>query len=152
MTITTDRPAAFHAALSASPAATLPREQITIHTFAKDEHGYFLVPPSIHLRAARARGWVFAIRVASVLGHHQDAWSAAMTALYGTTGLHATWCDAAGLPTPEALEKLPGLRFAMEDAARRWDRYVEQVERRERTESGPYARWWAAAGLQWQAS
>ena len=144
MTITTDRPAAFHAALAASPAATLPREQITLQAF--DERRHYLAPPSIHLRAAHLRGWTFAIRTASVLAHYQDAWSAAMTALYGTAGLHQSWCDAEGKPTAEALEKLPGLRIAMEAAAQRWDVCVDAIERNERAKGSPYARWWAALG------
>lgn len=138
---------AVRAAIAASPAATLALDAIGIESFPKDARGYYLVPPSIHLRAARLRGWPFAIRTASALIHYRNEWAAAMTAVYGTTGLHQTWADAEGHPTAEALKKLPGLREAMEDAAQRWETYVDAAERRERTEGGsPYVRWWAQNG------
>lgn len=147
MSTTTEHSSAVQAAIAASPASTLAREAIDINAFAKDAHGYYLVPPSIHLRAARLRGWPFAIRTASALIHYRSEWAAAMTAVYGTTGLHPSWADADGHPSAEALEKLPGLREAMEDAAQRWETYVDAAERRERTEGGgPYVRWWALNG------
>lgn len=43
-------------------------------------------------------------------------WAAAMTEAYGPCGLHADWTNADGSPSAEALEKLPGLAFQLEEA------------------------------------
>ena len=125
-----------------SPAATLPLEEIDLDSFAKDAHGYYLVPPSMHMRAAAKRGWRFAIRTASALVHYGEEWAAAMAAYYGPVGLHESYCNADDTPTAETIAKFPRVREAMERGAARWDSYLNHVERMERARD--YSGWWAA--------
>jgi hypothetical protein len=46
-------------------------------------------------------------------------WAAALTMVYGPTGMHKDWQDADGRPSAEALAKCPRVSQAMTDAAER---------------------------------
>ncbi len=46
-------------------------------------------------------------------------WELAMTAVYGPTGIHDSWCDERGRPTAEAMAKLSDVRHAVEGSRER---------------------------------
>lgn len=88
-------------------------------------------------RKARAQGWRSAIRMCGILGWSAE-WAAAMTAHFGPTGLHPSWCDANGCPTPETLAECPGVRERMAEAEERWEHLIAWRERDRRATRWEY--------------
>lgn len=61
-----------------------------------------------------------------------DIWAAAMTAHYGPTGIHESWCNPDGTPSEKCLAECPDVAPRMEEAKRNvlgligWYRRVEK--------------------------
>lgn len=72
----------------------------------------------IELKAAYEATGPSALIEAGSSGHAWASrlWSAAMTEKYGPTSLHASWTNADGSPTAEALEKFPHVVARMAEA------------------------------------
>jgi hypothetical protein len=83
------------------------------------------------VKALAANGDYLGVVRAASGSYCTDLWAAAMTAHFGTTGLHKCWQKEDGTPSDEALERLPRLAADMEDARRRVARLVEHYERAE---------------------
>ncbi len=83
------------------------------------------------LHAAAAVGPLALIKLTCGSNHSAltGIWAAAMTAHFGPTGLHESWCNADGTPSANALAKLPRLAEEMAAASERFTMYIDCYER-----------------------
>lgn len=78
---------------------------------------------------AREGRWLALVKVS---GARPDIWAAAMTAHYGPTTLHESWCNPDGTPSEKCLAAFPGMSERMAEAKKNvvgligWYRRVEK--------------------------